>query len=344
MTGDGIYVYGFVGTNKLKNLGFIGIEGQEVLTFPYQDISAVISDLPLAQFSSLPKETLLHHLAVYQTVIERVEKSHKIIPMKFGTVLQGEEELKRVLKRGYEQINANLKEMENKIELDVAALWSDLGTTLKEIGEEEGIKRLKEQATFKPPDQVFELKIKVGKMVKELLDKKREQTAAQILNILKKEVEGHCSHDVMDDSMIMNVAFLIKEEKEKLFELVVGELDKQYEGRINFRIVGPLPPYSFCTLEMEKIEFGELNEARQILGLGEDATIAVINEAYREMSKKFHPDGSPGDNEAQKRFEKITKAYQMVSNYCQEDRCSFKKVDVSEWIAVRPLEVPGTFG
>lgn len=343
MTGDGRYVYGFINTNEQKNLGFIGIEGGEVLTFPYQDISAVVSDLPLIQFSSLPKETLLRNLAVYQAVIERVMKSHKIIPMKFGTVVQGEEELKRILKKGYGQINANLKEMENKIELDVAALWSDLGTALKEIGEEEDIKRFKEQATSKPPDQVFELKIKVGKMVKELLDKKREQTAAKILNILKKEVEGHRSHDVMDDSMIMNVAFLIKEEKEKLFELGVGELDKQYEGRINFRIVGPLPPYSFCTLEMERMEFGELNEAREILGLGEEATIAVINEAYREMSKKFHPDGNPGDKEAQKRFEKITKAYQMVSNYCQEDRCSFKKVDISEWIAVRPLEQPRTF-
>lgn len=341
MTEDGRYVYGFVSTNERKNLGFIGIEGGEVLTFPYQDISAVVSDLPLIQFSSLSKETLLRNLAVYQAVIERVMKSHKIIPMKFGTVVQGEEELKRILKKGYGQINANLKKMENQIELDVAALWSDLGTTLKEIGEEEGIKRFKEQATSKPPDQVFELKIKAGKMVKELLDKKREQAAAKILNILKKEIEGHRCHDVMDDSMIMNVAFLIKEDKEKLFESTVHQLDKQYKGRINFRIVGPLPPYSFTTLEMERMEFRELNEAREILGLGEEATKGVINEAYREMSKKFHPDSNPDDQEAQKRFEKITKAYQTLSNYCQEDRCSFKEVDVSEWIAVRPLEQPG---
>jgi hypothetical protein len=341
MTGDGRCVYGFISTNEQKTLGLIGIEQGEVLTFPHQDIAAVVSELPLIQFNSLPKETLLRNLAVHQAVIERVMKSHKIIPMKFGTVVQGEEEIKRLLKKGYEQIKANLREMANKIELDVAALWSDLNPVLKEIGEEEEIKRIKEQVASEPPDQVFETKIKVGKMVKASLDKKRDQNASQILNTLRKEAEDHRSHDIMDDSMVMNVAFLIKEDHEELFESKVHQLDEQYKGRINFRIVGPLPPYSFSTLEMERMEFRELNEARGLLGLGEDATIGAINEAYKEMSKKFHPDGNPDDQEAPKRFEKITKAYQMLSNYCQEDRCSFKEVDVTEWIAVRPLEQPG---
>lgn len=343
MAENGKYIYGFISANKPKNLGPIGIEQGEVYTLPYQDIAAVVSDLPFIQFDSLPKEALLRNLAVYQTVIEKVMKDNHIIPMKYGLMAQGEEELKRILEKGYGQIKTNLKEMENKIELDVAALWSDLEAVLKEIGEEEEIRRLKEEAASKPPDQIFEIKINVGKMVKASLDKKREECASEILDVLKKEAEDHCSHAVMDDSMIMNVAFLINMDKKEAFESKVDDLDKQYKGRVNFRIVGPLPPYSFCTLEMKKLEFGGVNEARRMLGLGEETTIAEINEAYRELSKKFHPDKYPGDQEAQKRFEKITRSYQMLSDYCEEDRCSFKEADVREWIAVRPLEQSEAF-
>ena len=342
MSVEGRYIYGFINTNEQKNLGFIGIEQREVHTFPYKDVAAVVSDLPLIQFDSLPKETLLRNLAIYQAVIEKVMKSHSIIPIKFGTILQGEKDLKKMLEKGYGQINTNLKEMENKIELDVAALWSNMETVLKEIAEEEEIKRLKEEAVTKPPDQVFEIKIKLGKLVKDTLARKREECASQLLDVLRKEAEIYHSHAVMDDSMIMNTAFLIDKDRQETFESKVDQLDKQYNGRINFRIVGPLPPYSFTTLEMKKVEFGELNEAREMLGLGDEATSVGIMEAYREMSKKFHPDKYPGDQEAQKRFEKITGAYRMLSDYCHEDKCSFKEADVRDWIDVRPLERPGT--
>ncbi|MBU4258898.1 MAG: GvpL/GvpF family gas vesicle protein [Desulfobacteraceae bacterium] len=341
MTQEGKFIYGFISTNKQKNLGSIGIEQGDVYFFPYKDVAAVVSDLPLIQFDSLPKETLLRNLAIYQTVIEEVMNRHHIIPMKFGNMVRGEEDLRRMLEKGYGQINISLKEMENKIELDVAALWSDMETILKEISEEEEVKSLKAEALTKPPAQVFESKIKLGKLVKDTLDKKREQCASQLSDVLKKDAENYRSHAVMDDSMIMNTAFLIDKDRQETFESKVDQLDKQYNGKINFRIVGPLPPYSFTTLEMKRVEFGEVNEAREVLGLGEEATISEIKGAYREMSKRFHPDKYPGDLEAQKRFEKMTKAYQRLSDYCHEDRCSFKEADVRDWIDVRKSVVSG---
>ena len=343
MIRDQRYIYGFISSNKPEKFGPIGIDRREVYTLSYQDIAAVVSDLPSIQFDSLPKETLLRHLAVYQSVIEAVMQNHQIIPMKFGTIVQGGEEVKRILGNGYGQINVNLREMENKIELDVAALWSDFESVLKEIGEEEAIKKLKKEAASKPADQIFEIKINMGKLVKATLDKKRENCASEILDALKKEAEDHRPHDVMDDSMIMNIAFLINKDKKNSFESKVDDLDKHFKSRIDFRIVGPLPPYSFSTFEMKKVKFSQVNEAREMLGLGEESTSMEIRETYRELSKKLHPDKYPGDREAQKRFEKMTKAYQMIIDYCQQDRCSFKETDVREWIAVRQLERPRTF-
>ena len=337
MTTDGKFIYGFVSANERRDVGLMGIDQGEVSIFPYHDVSAVVSDMPFTLFSSLPKEALLQNLAIYQAVIERVMKDNDIIPVKFGTMIEGEEGLKRVLENGYGLISENLKQMEGKIELSVAALWSDFESVLKEIGEEEGIKRLKEEAASKAPDQVMEVKISVGRLVKESLDKRKEECASLILDVLKKEAEDYRAHAMMDDSMIMNTAFLIKEDKQETFEKKVEELDSHYQDKINFRIVGPLPPYSFSTFEITKVEFAELNQARETLGLSKEFAPFEIRDTYWDLSKKFHPDKFPGDSEAQERFEEITKAYQMLTDYCQEDGCSFKETDIREWLSVRPV-------
>lgn len=342
MSTDGKYIYGFVSSNQARNLGAIGIEQRDVHIVPHRDIAAVVSDFPFITFGSLPKETLLRNLAVYQALIEEVMKTHNIIPMKFGTLVRGEQELKRILEGNYEQIHGGLSEMEDKLELDVVAFWNDFGAVLKEVGQEDGIRRFEEEAESRTDKGLYEAKIIVGKMVKESLDKKKEELANQMLDTLKEKAEDHRLHSLRDDTMIMNAAFLINEEKEETFEKKVEQLDKYFQDTINFRIVGPLPPYSFLTLGLRRVDYQEIESARDILELGEEATTQEIREAFSRLSKRFHPDRFPGDPEAQKRFEKIAKAYRMLCDYCEGERCSFKESGVKEWLSVRPVEQAGT--
>jgi len=41
---------------------------------------------------------------------------------------------------------------------------------------------------------------------------------------------------------------------------------------------------------MDEFPFGKIDRARKLLGLGEDASLKEIKEAYRRKAKKFHPD------------------------------------------------------
>ncbi len=341
MSEKGNYIYGFINISEEKKFDYAGIDGGEVCAVPYQDIAAVVSESPLIQFNSMPKEALLLHLAVYQAVIERVMRNHCIIPMKFGTAVRDKEELLRILEKGYDQIKTSIMDVGGKIELDVVAMWSNLDAVLKAIGEEKEISKLKEDIASKSPDENLEARLDLGKMVKALLDKKRDEHASDIMGVLKEEANACRIHDVMDDSMIMNAAFLIDKNNEGIFGDKVDRLDERYEGEVNFRIVGPLPPYSFCTLEIKKDDFSDINGARELLGLGEESTAMEIKEAYRGLSKKFHPDKHPGDMEAQKRFENITKAYMLLSDYCEDGRCSFREKDVRERIVIKPLVQQG---
>lgn len=335
------YIYGVTGAKEQRNFGPVGISGQgeEVYLIPYKDIAAVVSDSPVVPYDSIPKETLVRYLAAHQSVIEQVMKNNTVIPMKFGTMAGDKEDVQEIFKRGHFQFKSALESMDNKIELDTVALWDNFNSVLEEIGEEEEIKRFKEEVVKRPAGEIYEAKIQLGKMVKSMLDKKRDKYAAEILEALREYAEDLCPHELMDDSMIMNAAFLMDRGKEKEFEQKVDELNEKYQETINFRIVGPLPPYSFCTIEVKKIGFETIDEARKILGLGEEVTLLDIGEAHRRLAQKYHPDRNPDDVQAEKQFKKISEAYKILNDYSRHHRYSFREEDVKNLITVKALKL-----
>jgi molecular chaperone DnaJ len=51
-----------------------------------------------------------------------------------------------------------------------------------------------------------------------------------------------------------------------------------------------------------------------ILGLKKDATPKQIRDAYRKLSRKWHPDVNPGNREAEEKFKEISNAYEVLGN------------------------------
>ena len=52
----------------------------------------------------------------------------------------------------------------------------------------------------------------------------------------------------------------------------------------------------------------------RILGVPRDATAKQIKEAYRKLSRKWHPDINPGNKEAEEKFKEISSAYDVLGS------------------------------
>lgn len=50
------------------------------------------------------------------------------------------------------------------------------------------------------------------------------------------------------------------------------------------------------------------------LGVREDAGLADIKKAYRDLAKKYHPDANAGNKQAEERFKEISEAYNVLGN------------------------------
>lgn len=83
---------------------------------------------------------------------------------------------------------------------------------------------------------------------------------------------------------------------------------------------------------MYQLTFEETDKARKVLGLGEEATLKEIKVAYRNLSKKWHPDRCKKKDQdvCHDKMKRINKAYEIVLQYIESYHYSFSQQKTPE--------------
>jgi hypothetical protein len=119
----------------------------------------------------------------------------------------------------------------------------------------------------------------------------------------------------MDDLMILNMGFLLRKEMESEFDRKVQYLDQTFLGEVCFKLVGPLPLYSFRCIEIEWTGADKIRDALSLLGLNEDSFSADLRNAYYHKAQFLHPDKAGHLSNSPSEFEKLVEAYRLLERY-----------------------------
>jgi len=332
----GKYIYGIINSEKrgrvtspsdesVASYGISALVGngldRSLQFIPYQDIAAIVNDAESINYTHMFKDALARALIEHQKVIERIMNiGYSIIPMRLGTFAMDEVEVKDILSKGYCLIKEIIPKISDKIEIDIVATWSDFTATIKEAGEEKEIREFKERLLKNPKGITVDHQMRAGVMLKNALDQMRERYASKIQNAL---VETQCiaslrQHECMDDKMVINIALLVNNAQQKELYAKVEDLNTEFAEKLNFRCVGPLPPYSFFTLEIKKMQFNDVAWARERLGILNDAISKdEIKKIFQRQVFVSHPDKNPDRPEAEKEFDEIKRSYNILLDYAQ---------------------------
>ncbi len=316
---SGKYIYGVLNSDKEVFFGSYGVtDCEEVYTVSYRDISAVVSDSEIVDYTRMRKDVLAMFLVRHQKAIEKIMSlNHTIIPMRLGIFAKDEDEVKHILACGYTVIKDVFTKISDRIEIDVTAIWGDFYSIIKGIGESKEIREFKDRLLSSPGGVTVDDQMKIGLMVKDALDRDRELYSKQIQDTLKSVSQALKVHEPMDDKMVINIAFLIDKAKHKDFDMKVEELNIKFNERLNFRCIGPLPPYSFYTLETNSISNEDIGWAKKRLGILSDITSKdEVKKAYQRQAVFTHPDRNPGSFSAGKEFDEVNRAYRILTEYC----------------------------
>ena len=323
MTTQCSYLYGVVPANGSTSFGPIGIDGGDVWLIPDGSIAMVTGPVEHSDFSQLPPKKALQYLAEHQRVLERVVTDSAVVPVKFGTVVDNDQQISNILETGREEFTNALARYTGKVELDLAASWVDLRAILTEIADDEAVVAMKAQIASQV-EPTMEQRIGLGQLVKQILDKKSGSIAHRLVVALRAKWPDIIVNPTRDDSVILNAAVLIDRSEEAEFDQTIEQLNRSYRGRLHFRCVGPLPPYSFATAEVKTTSAVDMDAARTALELGDSASLVDIKTAHRRLLKEYHPDKNPASDAAD-RIREISAAYELLAEYALHFKHTFSE-------------------
>lgn len=247
---EGKYIYCIIGTRQERNFGPIGVggRGDEVLTVGYDDLCMVVSNHPMTRFI-VNHENMLAHEKVIEKVMTEFDS---VLPVRFGTVASGIDEIRNLLDRRYREFMNSLKYLDHKLELGVKGIWKDMGVIFREIRKEnKDIERLNERAINDSQGLAaagLQAKVEVGKIVEQALLKKKEAEAERLINELRRSACDYKCNVTSSDNMFVNAVFLVDKGREKEFDNIMDDLSEQYSDRIHFIYSGPLPVFNFTNI------------------------------------------------------------------------------------------------
>ncbi len=251
---EGKYIYCIIAQEAQKPQAFgplgIGGRGDSLYTICFNGLAAVVSDSPIKKYSVARENLIPHELA-----IEEVMKAYTVLPVRFATIAEDEEKVKKILEKDHDKFLNLLKDIEGKKELGVKAIFSANGG--KEdiydyiLSKYADIKVLKEKLQKLPLEKTYYERMEIGKKVEAALEREKGICKDDILNKLSPLALETKVNNNYGERMIINAAFLVESNREGDFDQKIQELDVTYGDKVKFKYVGTLPPFNFVNLVIE---------------------------------------------------------------------------------------------
>lgn len=242
----GKYIYCISEGAEDERLGPLGIGGREneLTTITYLDIAAVVSDSPIKRYPVSRENSLAHERA-----IEAVFKRHSVLPVRFCTIAEDEAMVRAILEREYDEFRALLKEMRDRVEVGVKAIFHETLIYQEILERYAEIKRRKEAVASLPPQKAHWQLVEIGRMVEEALKAEKARVREEITEALRGLCHDYRLTDrLLGERMIINAAFLVDRDGEAAFDREMDRLAERYGEMVRFKYVGGFPPFNFVCL------------------------------------------------------------------------------------------------
>jgi hypothetical protein len=233
------YVYGVVPKSSARAFSARGVQGAGVDAVEHDGLAALTSAV---QSTTLDARDLRAHWRV----LDEAFKQGVVLPMRFGTVVESEDAVRRdVLDPNADHFSGLMEQMAGMVQLNVKGLY-DEDVLLREIvASSPKVARLRErvrgQGTAAPtPDQLA-----LGQLVEGEIARAREADRAAVRETLEPFAMRVREEDVAHPSAF-SAAFLVNRDAMDDFGRAVAALRAHFGERIELRFTGPLPPFSFA--------------------------------------------------------------------------------------------------
>lgn len=220
------------------------IEGAGARAVAHGGLAAIVTD---SAGTTRAAELMRRHWAV----LEAVAANATVVPVQFGTAMASDDAVAaELLARRRDDLLAQLATLDGKVQLSVKGTYDEAGLLRSVVEGSPAIARLREQLRGLPEEAGRYERIRLGELVAAGVEQIRERDA----RVLHEQLEPHAVAASREPAgglqTAVNSAFLVERARTADFARAVDAAAAGLEGRIELRLLGPLPPYSFVTEEV----------------------------------------------------------------------------------------------
>jgi len=212
-----------------------------------QGISLIVEEDRAAVVSGLgdgPVEATRRNLLAHADVVEQLHEESVVLPARFGYVLESRDDVLELL--GLPDVGQLLERHRTTCELTLKGTYEE--SVLAEVGA--GLQPLRNAYRAEPS---VDAGIALGEAVGQALAERRTRDESRVLCALRDLALDVVVAEPAGELAAFDLALLVERDGVAPIEAKVEELSAELSPPLRFKLVGPLPPYSFVRLAMPAV-------------------------------------------------------------------------------------------
>lgn len=210
------------------------------------DLGAIVGNVPENEERATRDQALAH-----ARVLEAAAVDATVVPFRFGTIAEGSDEVvaAELLEARHDDLMNLLQKVEGCVQMTLKVDY-DEDAVLREIVENEPeIDQLRQATRGQAEDVSQDDRVRLGELVSTAVEQRREVDSADVLERLEPVVVAMVPEPLEQEYMVLNVACLVERNRQDDFDGAIETVAQERQERMRFRLLGPMPAYSFIGTE-----------------------------------------------------------------------------------------------
>jgi hypothetical protein len=243
----GKYIYAIVAAGLPHAIEAAGVGGCPLSLIVEGRVAAGVSDVGSGRIR--PER---RNLGAHQNVLKALMSLSSVpLPMSFGNVGESPEAVRRMLARNQAAILDQLQRVSGKAEMGLRVRWDVPNIFEYFVEAHAGLRALRDRIVGSGHMASHDEKIELGAMFDRTLNQERTRLTDEVRRFLSPVCSELKGNKCKDEYEVMNLACLVRRERQEDFSHAVFEAAKLFDNRYSFDFGGPWAPHNFVNLDLD---------------------------------------------------------------------------------------------
>jgi hypothetical protein len=179
-------------------------------------------------------------------VVDALAAAGTVVPAQFGSVLADRTSVvEDFLTPNAERFAGLLADLAGRAQFTLRATYNEHAVLAEVVAEHPEIAALRQRTRDLPEDAAYGDRVRLGELVARAMEAKSDDDGRVILDAVLPHVAAHHVRPGAGVDHLLDVAFLVDEDRREEFEDTLEALAEAMHERARLRLLGPQAPYDF---------------------------------------------------------------------------------------------------